>query len=109
MLIDSLYRPCSVLLKVVTDHLGRLACHDYELTTGYFTSGPWNISSRLEKRLGPRLKVDAVIEINGPRAETALTEKRKSFVHEAYADTMVLPDVEEFKRRVSTGEAQEPR
>ncbi|ADV21110.1 NAD binding dehydrogenase [Cryptococcus gattii Ru294] len=71
--------------------------------------GPWNISSRLEKRLGPRLKVDAVIDINGPRAETALTEKRKSFVHEAYANTVVLPDVEEFKRRVSIGEAQEPR
>lgn len=53
--------------------------------------------------------MDAVIDINGPRAETALTEKRKSFVHEAYANTVVLPDVEEFKRRISIGEAQEPR
>ncbi|ODO11709.1 hypothetical protein I350_00493 [Cryptococcus amylolentus CBS 6273] len=71
--------------------------------------GPWNISRKLENRLGPRLKVDAVIEINGPRAETALTLKRESFVHEAYNDTVVLPDVEEFKRRVEAGILKEPR
>lgn len=87
-----------------------MAFHDYELTTEFFlfqALGTFRVD--LKKRLGPRLKVDAVIDINGPRAETALTEKRKSFVHEAYANTVVLPDVEEFKRRISIGEAQEPR
>ncbi|WVQ70968.1 hypothetical protein IAR50_000493 [Cryptococcus sp. DSM 104548] len=71
--------------------------------------GPWDIARRLENRLGPRLKVDAVIDVNGPRAETALTSKRESFVHEAYTETVVLPDVEEFKRRVEAGILKEPR
>ncbi|TYJ56368.1 hypothetical protein B9479_002916 [Cryptococcus floricola] len=71
--------------------------------------GPWNISSKLEHRLGPRLKVDALIDFNGPRAEGRLTTKRESFVHEAYNDTVVLPDIEEFKRRVEAGILKEPR
>ncbi|WVN90351.1 uncharacterized protein L203_105587 [Cryptococcus depauperatus CBS 7841] len=71
--------------------------------------GPWNISRRLENRLGARLRVDAVIDVDGPRAETALSKKRESLAHDAYSDTVVLSNVEDFRRRVDDGHAKEPR
>ncbi|WVQ85679.1 hypothetical protein IAT38_007845 [Cryptococcus sp. DSM 104549] len=71
--------------------------------------GPWNISRRLEARLGPRLKVDAVIEVNPPRAEANLAEKAKSFAASAYEKTVILKTVGEFRKRVDEGLAVEPR
>ncbi|OCF39521.1 NAD binding dehydrogenase [Kwoniella heveanensis CBS 569] len=71
--------------------------------------GPWNLTRRIEAKLGPRLKVDAVIEVNPPRAEEALKIKRESFVRDAYKDTVILPSVGEFRKRVDEGKAKEPR
>ncbi|OCF33356.1 NAD binding dehydrogenase [Kwoniella heveanensis BCC8398] len=71
--------------------------------------GPWNLTRRIEAKLGPRLKVDAVIEVNPPRAEEALKIKRESFVKDAYKDTVILPSVGEFRKRVDEGKAKEPR
>ncbi|WVF70604.1 hypothetical protein IAT40_005396 [Kwoniella sp. CBS 6097] len=71
--------------------------------------GPWNLTRRIEAKLGPRLKIDAVIEVNPPRAEEALKIKRESFVKDAYKDTVILPSVHEFRKRVDKGQAKEPR
>ncbi|WVQ97323.1 hypothetical protein IAU59_004434 [Kwoniella sp. CBS 9459] len=71
--------------------------------------GPWNLTRRIEAKLGPRLKVDAVIEVNPPRAEEALKIKRDSFVKDAYKDTVILPSLQEFRNRVDEGKAKEPR
>ncbi|WVR05861.1 hypothetical protein IAU60_002887 [Kwoniella sp. DSM 27419] len=71
--------------------------------------GPWNITRRLEQKLGPRLKVDAVVEVNPPRAEAALKIKRESFAKPAYEQTVILTSLQEFRQRVDAGQAAEPR
>ncbi|WVQ85028.1 hypothetical protein IAT38_007192 [Cryptococcus sp. DSM 104549] len=73
------------------------------------SEGPWNFSTRLEHRLGPRLKVSAVIDPTPARAQASIDAKRASFVHDAYAETVVLPSVSEFRRRVDAGLAEVPR
>lgn len=42
--------------------------------------GPWNHSFRLEHKLGPRLKVIALIDPVTENAENVLKKKRESFV-----------------------------
>ncbi|CAD6583923.1 MAG: hypothetical protein TREMPRED_003679 [Tremellales sp. Tagirdzhanova-0007] len=54
--------------------------------------GPWNHSFRLEHKLGPRLKVVALIDPSSIRAEKALEDKRQSFVESAYRDTLILSE-----------------
>ena len=58
--------------------------------------GPWNHSFRLEHKLGPRLKVTALIDPSAARADQALTVKRNSFVLSAYKDTIVYPTFEAY-------------
>jgi hypothetical protein len=61
-------------------------------------------SFRLEHKLGPRLKVVALIDPSPARAEAVLAGKRASFVESAYKDTKVYPTVEAFKEAMSTSE-----
>ncbi|CAD6904425.1 unnamed protein product [Tilletia controversa] len=58
--------------------------------------GPWNHSFRLEHKLGPRLKVVALIDPSAARAESVLSVKRNSFVLSAYKDTIVYPSIESY-------------
>ncbi|WRT64126.1 uncharacterized protein IL334_001055 [Kwoniella shivajii] len=71
--------------------------------------GPWNIAKRAEQKLGERLKVDAVIEVNPARGEEVLGIKRDGPHKASYKDTLILPNVAEFKKRVDSGESKEPR
>ena len=63
--------------------------------------GPWNHSFRLEHKLGPRLKVVALIDPDAERARRVLKTKCQSFVLSAYKDTVVYPTFKE--KPVSTG------
>ena len=63
--------------------------------------GPWNHSFRLEHKLGPRLKVVALIDPSAARAEAALTVKRSSFVLSAYKDTVVYPTFADYVANVT--------
>ncbi|KAN0060962.1 hypothetical protein ACQY0O_006696 [Thecaphora frezii] len=58
--------------------------------------GPWNHSFRLEHKLGPRLKVVALIDPSAARAEAVLNVKRNSFVLSAYKDTVVYPTFADY-------------
>ena len=58
--------------------------------------GPWNHSFRLEHKLGPRLKVTALIDPNPERAGKVLKTKRESFVLSAYKDTIVYPSIQAY-------------
>lgn len=58
--------------------------------------GPWNHSFRLEHKLGPRLKVTALIDPDMARAERVLKTKRESFVRSAYENTVVYHDFDAF-------------
>lgn len=58
--------------------------------------GPWNHSFRFEHKLGPRLKVVALIDPAHDRALAVLEGKRASFVESAYRDTKIYPSVQAF-------------
>ncbi|GAA5840404.1 hypothetical protein JCM11251_006551 [Rhodosporidiobolus azoricus] len=58
--------------------------------------GPWNHSFRLENRLGPRLKVVAILDPNAAAAKARLDVKRASFVEMAYRDTRVCSSLDDF-------------
>lgn len=62
--------------------------------------GPWNHSFRLEHKLGPRLKIVALIDPSAERADAALTVKRNSFVLSAYKDTIVYPTFADYVANV---------
>ncbi|KAK0560221.1 hypothetical protein OC861_006354 [Tilletia horrida] len=47
-------------------------------------------------KLGPRLKVTALIDPSASRAQSVLTTKRNSFVLSAYKDTIVYPNIEAY-------------
>ena len=59
--------------------------------------GPWNHSFRLEHKLGPRLKVMALIDPITENAEDVLKKKRESFVICAYNETTKIRDVPYYK------------
>ncbi|KAG8878009.1 hypothetical protein FRB97_002855 [Tulasnella sp. 331] len=59
--------------------------------------GPWNHSIRLEHKLGPRLKILALIDPFVARAESILEVKRTSFSGSAYKDTKVYKTTDEYK------------
>lgn len=67
------------------------------------------MTRRLESRLGKRFKVGGVIEIDPARAEAALKLKRESDAKDSYANTVVLNNVREFRAKVDSGEAPEPK
>nr|ODN77339.1 hypothetical protein L203_06279 [Cryptococcus depauperatus CBS 7841]ODN88515.1 hypothetical protein L204_06370 [Cryptococcus depauperatus CBS 7855] len=58
--------------------------------------GPWNHSFRFEHKLGPRLKVTALIDPSIGRAEKVLEGKRQSFVESAYKNTQVFRTIEDY-------------
>lgn len=58
--------------------------------------GPWDHSFRLEHKLGPRLKVVAIIDPARATAEAVLHRKRNSFVVSAYADTRICSSLADF-------------
>ncbi|GAA5918606.1 hypothetical protein JCM6882_000830 [Rhodosporidiobolus microsporus] len=66
--------------------------------------GPWNHSFRLENRLGPRLKVVAIIDPNAAAAKSRLDVKRASFVESAYRDTRVCSSLDDFVSTMQEGE-----
>ncbi|KDQ60764.1 hypothetical protein JAAARDRAFT_55502 [Jaapia argillacea MUCL 33604] len=63
--------------------------------------GPWNHSFRLEHKLGPRLKVVALIDPNIERAAHVLQIKCNSFVVSAYGNTRVFRNLEEFIKHMN--------
>ncbi|EIW72480.1 hypothetical protein TREMEDRAFT_66902 [Tremella mesenterica DSM 1558] len=71
--------------------------------------GPWNIALRLENRLGPRLKVQAIVDINPKVAEAALAKKRATFVKSAYEETVIVPSVKAYKELVDAGKVLAPK
>lgn len=58
--------------------------------------GPWNHTFRLEHKLGPRLKVTALIDPSHERAAKVLKTKCDSFVLSAYKDTQIFPTMEAY-------------
>lgn len=62
--------------------------------------GPWNHSFRLEHKLGPRLKVVALIDPDAERARRVLQTKCQSFVLSAYKDTVVYPTFKDYMASV---------
>ncbi|CEQ42026.1 SPOSA6832_03796, partial [Sporobolomyces salmonicolor] len=64
-----------------------------ELDTSTF---PWDHSFRLEHKLGPRLKVVAIIDPATSVAQAVLDRKRNSFVVSAYAETRICASLDEF-------------
>ncbi|KAG9030429.1 hypothetical protein FRB95_003935 [Tulasnella sp. JGI-2019a] len=68
--------------------------------------GPWNHSIRLEHKLGPRLKIVALVDPSVARAESVLTDKRASFAEAAYRDTKVFKTIEDYKE--ATRGSQDP-
>ncbi|KAH8833804.1 putative oxidoreductase C terminal-domain-containing protein [Flagelloscypha sp. PMI_526] len=63
--------------------------------------GPWNHSFRLEHKLGPRLKVVALIDPAIERAANVLQKKCDSFVKSAYENTRVFKTIQDFIKNMS--------
>jgi len=73
-------------------------------------TGPWNISRRLETRVGDRLRVAAIIEVDPPRAEAQLKQKLANPATKyAYEGTQILPSISAFKTKVDSGELKSPK
>nr|XP_031862719.1 uncharacterized protein CI109_001731 [Kwoniella shandongensis]KAA5529791.1 hypothetical protein CI109_001731 [Kwoniella shandongensis] len=70
--------------------------------------GPWNHSFRFEHKLGPRLKVTALIDPSTARAEKVLEGKRQSFVESAYKDTKVFKTIEDYHSFLHGSKAKAP-
>ncbi|KAL1743933.1 putative oxidoreductase C terminal-domain-containing protein [Schizophyllum fasciatum] len=66
--------------------------------------GPWNHSFRLEHKLGPRMKVVALIDPAVDRAKDTLKKKCNSFVKSAYENTRVCKTLEEFRQTMTAKE-----
>lgn len=64
--------------------------------------GPWNHTFRLEHKLGPRLKVVALIDPSVERAQKVLKTKCESFVLSAYKDTTIYRTFEEYMASVTS-------
>lgn len=71
--------------------------------------GPWNHSFRFEHKLGPRLKVAALIDPNTDRARAVLADKCKSFVVSAYKDCQVYKTIDEYYAALQAGKHTLPR
>ncbi|KAG8805226.1 hypothetical protein FRC17_005672 [Serendipita sp. 399] len=69
--------------------------------------GPWNHSYRLEQKLGPRLKVVALIDPIFERSTDVLQKKRASFVESAYRDTAMHKTIQDFASVMTP--AQKPK
>ncbi|GBE81932.1 putative oxidoreductase C terminal-domain-containing protein [Sparassis latifolia] len=63
--------------------------------------GPWNHSFRFEHKLGPRLKVVALIDPAIDRATAVLQKKCETFVRSAYENTRVFKTLDDFVKNMS--------
>lgn len=72
------------------------------------TEGPWNISSRLEHRMGPRLKVLGVVDPNKARVGATLQKKAGTFVGSAYENTGLFNTVEDYIAAAKSGSVKAP-
>ncbi|KAI0316692.1 putative oxidoreductase C terminal-domain-containing protein [Amylostereum chailletii] len=63
--------------------------------------GPWNHSFRFEHKLGPRLKVVALIDPAVERATSVLQKKCETFVRSAYENTRVFKTLDEFIKNMT--------
>ncbi|KAI0046694.1 hypothetical protein FA95DRAFT_1493597 [Auriscalpium vulgare] len=63
--------------------------------------GPWNHSFRFEHKLGPRLKVVALIDPAIERATHVLQKKCETFVKSAYENTRVFKTLEDFHKNMA--------
>ncbi|QRW27420.1 hypothetical protein RhiXN_02015 [Rhizoctonia solani] len=66
--------------------------------------GPWNHSFRFEHKLGPRLKVVALIDPALDRASAVLQKKRDSFVVSAYQNTKMYKTIDDFAKSMTPEE-----
>lgn len=57
------------------------------------TEGPWNHTKRLEKLLGPRLRVIGLIDLNEEAAKRRIAEKLKGPAKSSWKDTQVFTNV----------------
>lgn len=75
--------------------------------------GRWNLSRRIESKVGGRLRVGAVVDPDTKRAEGNLRAKLEgtgtAAVSASYEGAQVLGEVEEVRRRVDRGEIPEPK
>ncbi len=67
------------------------------------------MSRRAELKLGPRLKVHAVIDPDAERAKRALAEKSSTFASGSYESTVVLPSLAAYADKVRAGTAPSPK
>lgn len=65
-------------------------------------------SFRFEHKLGPRLKVTALIDPSTARAEQVLEGKRQSFVESAYRDTKVYKTIEDYHVALNATKTKAP-
>lgn len=70
--------------------------------------GPWNHSFRFEHKLGPRLKVTALIDPSVARSEKVLEGKRASFVLSAYEKTKAYKTIEDYHADLEAGNSPTP-
>lgn len=66
-------------------------------------------SFRFEHKLGPRLKVTALIDPSTARAESVLEGKRQSFVESAYKDTKVFKTIEDYHASLLSSKTNAPQ
>jgi len=66
--------------------------------------GPWNHSLRFEQKLGPCLKIVALIDPAIERANSELKKKCDSSVRSAYQDTRVFKNLDDFVKNMTPKE-----
>ena len=66
-------------------------------------------SFRFEHKLGPRLKVVALIDPSVARAEKVLEGKRQSFVETAYRETQVFRTIEDYHAALKGSKGPQPQ
>lgn len=66
-------------------------------------------SFRFEHKLGPRLKVTALIDPSTERAEKVLEGKRQSFVESAYRNTRVYKTIDDYHAALKQQKRPDPQ
>ena len=66
-------------------------------------------SFRFEHKLGPRLKVTALIDPSVARSEKVLEGKRASFVLSAYEKTKAYKTIEDYHADLEAGNSPKPQ
>ena len=112
-------RLCSLFLceRMLIARVDRTSCsgqtkgHGSELN---YTQDPLSSrlpshSFRLEHKLGPRLKVVALIDPSTVRADKVIEGKRQSFVESAYRDTKVFKTIDDYHQALNQNKWEEPQ